>query len=95
MTLFSINTIMFFIIVAIVELIKRLDKKSFLKPIYVFLPLLISALMSFLTVEELTVKNYFYSLVIYTSVSAYAYDLIKKTLDNMILKIFGAENDKN
>lgn len=88
MTIFSINTFMLIVIVAIVEVIKRIDSKKFLKPIYAFLPMIVSIGITFITVKELTLQNYFFQFIIYSSVSAYAYDLIKSVLDNMIEKVF-------
>ena len=69
----GVNTGLVFIIVAITEGLKRLDKKSKFKKFYILVPLLLGIGAAFLSTDPLTVKEVIINSVVYAGVSGYFY----------------------
>lgn len=73
-------------IVALTETIKKVDKNKILKNFYVYIPIAFAALGAYLVTEPFGWKQLVINIIIYTGVAGYGYDLIKKTLDNVLKK---------
>lgn len=73
-------------IVALTETIKKLDKNKILKNFYVYIPIAFAGVGAFLVTDPLEWRQLAINIIIYTGVAGYGYDLIKKTLDNVLKK---------
>jgi len=79
-----VNLLGFFLIVAIVEVLKKLDKNNKLKNLYVVLPLFVSIPIGILFAPIETIKEVCTTILIYASFSAYGYDILKKIFNNFL-----------
>jgi len=82
----EINVLGILLIVIICELIKRLDKKFWLKPYYAFIPFVVGLPVAYLVTEFISIKQLILDYIIFTSIAAYAYDIIKSIIDRFINK---------
>jgi len=73
-------------IVLIIEFIKRIDKKAKLKKVYVYLPLIISAIMGVATITPFLWKEFLLSTLTYTGIASYGYDFVKNSLNTLLHK---------
>jgi len=75
----GINTGLVVAMMAIIEVIKEVDKKNVLEKLYVLFPILLSIGVSFLVTRPIEWQMYFTNLVIYAGVTSYLYSILKKT----------------
>lgn len=69
----GVNTGLVFIIVAITQALKKLDKENKFKKFYILIPLLLGVGAAFLSTEPLAVKEVIINSIVYAGVSGYFY----------------------
>lgn len=73
-------------IVLIIEFIKRIDKTAKLKKFYVYLPLVISAIIGVAVLDPFQWKAFLLSTLTYTGIASYGYDFVKGSLNTLLHK---------
>jgi len=73
-------------IVSVTETIKKVDKKKLLKKFYVWVPLLLSLIISLIITEPFSLKVFALTALTYVGLSSYGYTFIKKNLDVFLKK---------
>jgi hypothetical protein len=79
----GVNTGLVFIIVAITQAIKKLDKNNKFKKFYILIPLLLGIGAAFLSTDPLAVKEVIINSIVYAGVSGYFYKSGKLALGKM------------
>jgi Ca2+/Na+ antiporter len=77
----GVNTGLVAGIVAVTQLLKKLDKESKFKKYYILIPLILGIGASFLITDPLTIKDVIINSIIYAGVSGYFYKSGKLALE--------------